>query len=110
MTALSCTPLLGAASDDEIGKVKPVSGISNRALVQVARNSAKAVGVSDAAIEAVATVLEGQRVRSDPDEALDDWTLAIYKLSKVVALIPVCAKDSNMTSGQYRNLVNQMIL
>ncbi|KAL7550896.1 hypothetical protein ACHAWF_014100 [Thalassiosira exigua] len=105
-----CQNFQGAISDDEIGKVKPVSGISNRALVQVARNSAKAVGVSDAAIEAVATVLEGQRVRSDPDEALDDWTLAIYKLSKVVALIPICAKDSNMTSGQYRNLVNQMIL
>ncbi|KAL7549891.1 hypothetical protein ACHAWF_013141 [Thalassiosira exigua] len=103
-------PIFERTAAKEFGKQKPIAGISNRALVQVAKNASKAVGISDPAIKQIAACLEGQRIREDESKALDDWTLVIYKISKVVSFMPVYRSESYITSGDYRNLVAQMIL
>ncbi|KAL7549513.1 hypothetical protein ACHAWF_014128 [Thalassiosira exigua] len=99
-----------SSKEFEAGEQVPISGIGTKALKQVATNASKAVGISDEAIESIKQHLDGNNIREGQDEALDDWTLVIYKLGKVVSFVPFCRSKTAITSGQYRNLISQMII
>ena len=101
----------GATSTEEVENVPPVADITNEALVKITSNACKVLGFSNEASDTIRQILNGQRIRKDKDEALDDWTLTIYKLARAVSFAPpYCTPKSKITSTQYQHLVSQMIL
>ena len=103
----------GAISPDQIGKVSPISGIGSNALMKLAHNASKAMGISDEALQVIEAQLSGMKIRQGEEEALDDWLAVIYKLSKVVSICPpfeMFRSKSTISPAQYRNLVCQLII
>eukprot|EP00984_Skeletonema_dohrnii_P004909 scaffold1733_cov122-Skeletonema_dohrnii-CCMP3373.AAC.2 len=104
---------LGVISKEESReKPLPISGISNIILQKVAKNACKAIDISDEAAQTIEQLLEGQRIRKDKKEAIDDWTLTIKKITKAVSFAPFAfyRSKSAITSTQCQNLVCQMII
>ena len=103
----------GAITKEEAReKPPPISGISSIILQKAARNACKAVGISDEAAETIEQLLEGQRIRKEEEEAIDDWVLTINKITKSVSFAPFspCRSNAAITSTQCQNLVCQMII
>ena len=73
----------GAISPDQIGKVSPISGIGSNALMKLAHNASKAMGISDEALQVIEAQLSGMKIRQGEEEALDDWLAVIYKLRRL---------------------------
>ena len=97
--------------DEEVDGHQPIiTGISNNLLLRAARDASKTVGISGDAQIKIERALYGQRISQDYGEALDDWTLVVNKLSRVVTLAPFGCSKTKMTSLQYRNLTRQMLL
>jgi len=95
----------------EVGGARPIAGLSNEALKKVAQNSSKVLGISDDASKTIQECLDGQRIRKNKEEALDDWTLTISKIARAVSFAPsFCVPKSKITSAQYQMLICQMIL
>lgn len=70
-------------------------------------NASKALGISDEALQTIEKKLKCSKIRQDEEEALDDWTVIIYKLSKVVSILPplsFCRSKSTISPTEYRNL------
>lgn len=104
---------LGVISKEESReKPTPISDINSSTLQKVAKNACKATGVSDEAAQTIEQLLEGQRIRKDNKEALDDWTLTIKKITKAVSFAPFscCQSKSAITSSQCQTLVCQMVI
>ena len=103
----------GAIEKEELklGGAVPIVGISNEALKKVAQNSCKALGISNEASKTIQECLDGQRIRKNKDEAFDDWTLTIAKITRAVSFAPpFCVSESKITSAQCQKLVCQMML
>lgn len=103
----------GAITKDELkfGEARPIAGLSNEVLKKVAQNSCKVLGISDEASKTIQECLDGQRIRKSKEEAFDDWTLTISKITRAVSFAPpFCVSDSKITSEQCQKLVVQMIL
>jgi len=100
----------GTISNDEVKKVPPICGISNEALMKLASDACKMVGISDEASNTIQQCLNGQRISEDEDEAISDWTLTINKLTKAVSFAPFRTPKSRITSAQCQKLVCQIIL
>lgn len=103
----------GCTSPDQVGKLPPISDIGSNALMKLAINSAEAVEIPSEAIQNIETQLKGLKIRQGETEALDDWMVVIYKLSKVVSISPPLASlrsKSWLSPTQYRNLVNQLLI
>ncbi len=95
----------------KLGGAIPIVGISNEALKKIAQNSCKALGISNEASKTIQECLDGQRIRKNKDEAFDDWTLTIAKITRAVSFAPpFCVSDSKITSAQCQKLVCQMML
>ena len=95
----------------ELGGTVPIVGISNEALKKVVQNSCKSLGVSNEASKTIQECLDGQRIRKNKDEAFDDWTLTIAKITRAVSFAPpFCVSESKITSAQCQKLVCQMML
>ena len=104
---------VGAATQEEAReKPPPIAGISSIILQKVARNACKAVGISDEAAQTIEQLLEGQRIRKEEEEAIDDWVLTINKITKSVSFAPFspCRSEAAITSTQCQNLVCQMVI
>ncbi len=101
-----------AISKDEVKDgVRPIAGISNSALLKICANSGKALKFPDEAIKTIQQNLGGQRIREGEEEALDDWTNTIYKLTHAVSLAPsFCVPKSKISASQCQQLTLQMIL
>jgi len=103
----------GCTSPDQVDKLPPISDIGSNALMKLAINSAEAVEIPSEAIKNIETQLKGLKIRQGETEALDDWMVVIYKLSKVVSISPPLASlrsKSWLSPTQYRNLVSQLII
>ena len=103
----------GAITKDELkfGEARPIVGVSNEALKKVVQNSCKVLDISDEASKTIQGYLDGQRIRKKKEEAFDDWTLCISKITRAVSFAPpFCVSDSKITSAQCQKLVVQMIL
>ena len=102
----------GAISKDEVKDgVRPIAGISNSALQKIAANACKALKIPDEASKTVQKVLDSHRIREGKEEALDDWTYTIYKLTYAVSFAPIfCVSKSKISSSQCQQLTLQMLL
>jgi len=103
----------GCTSPDQVDKLPPISDIGSNALMKLAINSAEAVEIPPEAIQNIQTRLSGLKIRQGETEALDDWMVVIYKLSKVVSISPPLASlrsKSWLSPAQYRNVVCQLII
>lgn len=97
----------GVISRDQIGKQPPISGVGRNALYELIINASKAMDISDEALENVKQQVNGLKIRQDEGEALDDWMVIIYKLSKVVSIwppLPLCRPKYTLSPAEYRNL------
>ena len=97
----------GCISAGDLGKQPPITGVGTNALMKLVINASKAMGISDEALQTIEKKLEGSKIRQDEEEALDDWTVIIYKLSKVVSILPplpFCRSKSTISPTEYRNL------
>ncbi len=105
--------LISEAEEEADEKQHPtIAGINSITLQKVSRNACKAIGISDEATQTIDQLLDGQRIRHDREEALDDWTLTINKITKAVSFAPrsSCRSKSAITSKQCQDLICQMII
>lgn len=97
----------GCISAGDLGKQPPITGVGTNALMKLVINASKALGISDEALQTIEKKLKCSKIRQDEEEALDDWTVIIYKLSKVVSILPplsFCRSKSTISPTEYRNL------
>lgn len=103
-----------SVEEEEAGEKQhpTIAGIGSVTLQKVARNACKAIGITDEAAQTIEQILDGQQIRQDKDDALDDWTLTINKITKAVSFAPhsTCHSKSAITSAQCRDLICQMII
>ena len=102
----------GAITKVELkGGVPPIAGISNSALLKIASAAGKALKFPDEAIETIQKEIGNLKIREGEQEALDDWTYTIYKLTRAVSFSPLYLKSSSkISAGQCQQLTVQMIL
>jgi len=103
----------GVISRDQIGKQPPISGVGRNALSKLIINASKAMDISEETLETIKQQVNGLKIRQDEGEALDDWMVIIYKLSKAVSIwppLPLCRPKYTLSPAEYRNLVRQLII
>ena len=98
--------------EKERDKFPRIAGIGSDVLQKVARNACKALDISSEAAQTIEQLLQGQRIRQGKDEAVDDWSLTIKKITKSVSFAPFsfCRSKSTITSKQCHDIVCQMII
>mmetsp|Transcript_3638 Transcript_3638/g.5368 ORF Transcript_3638/g.5368 Transcript_3638/m.5368 type:complete len:903 (+) Transcript_3638:172-2880(+) len=103
----------GAITKDEIKDGVPhnIAGISNSALLKIAAAAGKALRIPDEAIETIQQELGDLKIREGKEDALDDWTYTIYKLTLAVSFAPSYSMPkAKISATQCRQLTAQMIL
>ena len=91
--------------------VPHIAGISNSALLKIATAAGKALFIPEEAIETIQQELGGLKIREGKEDALDDWTYTIYKLTLAVSFAPsYIMPKSKISASQCRQLTAQMIL